>query len=124
VSLAQEEIKRFPVESTGSVHFHELDLSSISSARKSAQLFKKVGSGEGGTGNGGGRLDIIIGNAGIAFPSRDVLSEDGIERTFAVNCLGHYVLVTELLGTSLSSAPPPSISSIFWGPEREKCRHF
>jgi NAD(P)-dependent dehydrogenase (short-subunit alcohol dehydrogenase family) len=70
-------------------------LSSIASARRSAEDFKKRANAEG---KSGGRLDIIIGNAAIAFPPLSTLSPDGYERTFAVNCLGHYVFITSLLG--------------------------
>ena len=87
--FAQEEIKRNSAQGSGSVHFHPLDLSSIETARQSAVEFKNKALG---------RLDIIIGNAGIAFPPLNQLSQDGYERTFAVNCLGHFVFIMELLG--------------------------
>jgi NAD(P)-dependent dehydrogenase (short-subunit alcohol dehydrogenase family) len=91
--VAQEDLKLHP--KSGSIHFHGLDLSSVESSRKSAQEFKRTAE------NDEGRLDIIVGNAGIAFPPLSVLSKDGVERTFAVNCLGHFVFVLELLGTLL-----------------------
>lgn len=110
MAFAQEELKKHHPQSTGSIHFHELDLSSISSTRRSAEEFKKkIGIGEAGNEAGAGRLDIVIGNAGIAFPPQDVLSEDGVERTFAVNCLGHFVFITSLLGTS----PLPLTQSLY-----------
>lgn len=93
--FAQEEIKRNSVQATGSVHFHPLDLSSIETARQSAVEFKNKTDK---AGKALGRLDIIIGNAGIAFPPLNQLSRDGYERTFAVNCLGHFVFIMELLG--------------------------
>jgi NAD(P)-dependent dehydrogenase (short-subunit alcohol dehydrogenase family) len=93
-AFTQEDLKLHP--KSGSIHFHELDLSSVESSRKSALEFKKT-VGE----NDEGRLDIIVGNAGIAFPPLSVLSKDGVERTFAVNCLGHFVFVLELLGKLL-----------------------
>ena len=106
MAFAQEQLKKHHPQSTSSIHFHELDLSSISSARRSAEEFKKkIGFGDEGNEVGAGRLDIVIGNAGIAFPPQDVLSEDGVERAFAVNCLGHFVFITSLLGTS----PPFSV---------------
>ena len=46
-----------------------------------------------------GKIDVLINNAGIYKPrgKRDpYITEDGIERTFQVNFLGHYLL-TELL---------------------------
>jgi NAD(P)-dependent dehydrogenase (short-subunit alcohol dehydrogenase family) len=95
VAEAQEQLKRFAGPSTGSVHFHELDLSSIETAKRSADDFKKKTDEAGKT---IARLDIVIGNAGIAFPPLNTLSPDGYERTFAVNCLGHFVFITSLLG--------------------------
>lgn len=99
-AFAQEEVKLHP--KSGSIYFHELDLSSVDSSRKSAQEFKRAVAE-----SGAARLDIIVGNAGIAFPPLSVLSRDGVERTFAVNCLGHFVFISELLGAFL--LPPISI---------------
>jgi NAD(P)-dependent dehydrogenase (short-subunit alcohol dehydrogenase family) len=93
-AFAQENLKLHP--KGGSIHFHELDLSSVEGSRKSAQEFKRTVEE-----NSERRLDVIVGNAGIAFPPLSILSKDGVERTFAVNCLGHFVFVLELLGTLL-----------------------
>lgn len=57
------------------------------------------------------RLDVLVNNAGLAtqFPHR--LSEDGVELTFQVNYLGHFLLTTRLLplllaaGSAAGSAP-------------------
>jgi NAD(P)-dependent dehydrogenase (short-subunit alcohol dehydrogenase family) len=105
-AFVQEDLKLH--SKSGAIHFHELDLSSVESSRKSAREFNKTAEE-----NGEGRLDIIVGNAGIAFPPLSVLSKDGVERTFAVNCLGHFVFVLELLGTLLLpiSALPASAES-------------
>jgi NAD(P)-dependent dehydrogenase (short-subunit alcohol dehydrogenase family) len=93
-AFAQEEVKSH--SKSGSIYFHELDLASVESSRKSAEEFKRI-VGE----SREPRLDIIVGNAGIAFPPLSVLSKDGVERAFAVNCLGHFVFISELLGTFL-----------------------
>lgn len=95
---AQETLKRTTARPAGSIHFHPLDLGSVETARKSADDFKKKSDD---AGKPIARLDIIIGNAGTAFQTLDMLSPDGFERTFAVNCLGHYVFITSLLGTSV-----------------------
>jgi NAD(P)-dependent dehydrogenase (short-subunit alcohol dehydrogenase family) len=75
----------------GSIHFHALDLVSMQGARLSAANLEKRLKEE------GGRLDILVNNAGIANTKAD-LSPDGFERTFAVNCLGHFVFINALLG--------------------------
>lgn len=68
-------------------------MSEIKSAKRSAEKLKEV-IGEAD----GRRLDIVIGNAGIAFAPLNKLSSDGYERAFAVNCLGHFVFIMSLLG--------------------------
>ena len=81
----------------GSIHFHALDLSSVASTRASAKELKsKIEDDVGGKGQE--RIDILVCNAGIMFSPQTELSVDGYERTWAVNCLGHFVFVTSLLG--------------------------
>lgn len=43
------------------------------------------------------RLDVLINNAGFAYPVREVTAE-GFERTFALNYLAYFTLTRELLG--------------------------
>jgi retinol dehydrogenase 14 len=50
------------------------------------------------------RLDVLVNNAGSVSPSRE-LTEDGIERTFAVNHLGYFLLTRLLLDLLQKSAP-------------------
>lgn len=50
-------------------------------------------------GEGKGRVDILICNAGIMFSPQTELTVDGYEKTWGVNCLGHFVFTTALLGT-------------------------
>jgi NAD(P)-dependent dehydrogenase (short-subunit alcohol dehydrogenase family) len=72
-----------------------LDLSSIAHVKSSAEELKeKLGQ------SGGGGIDILVCNAGIMFSPQTELSVDGFEKTWAVNCLGHFVFVTSLLGKS------------------------
>lgn len=70
---------------------HDLDLGSISTSKQSAEEFKKLES----------RLDILVANAGISMASLAELSPDGFERMFAVNHLGHFAFITNLLGKLL-----------------------
>jgi NAD(P)-dependent dehydrogenase (short-subunit alcohol dehydrogenase family) len=76
----------------GTIHFHALDLSSVRGTRSSARLLEeRLKLSE------TGRLDILVNNAGIASSMAD-LSPDGYDKTFAVNCLGHFVFIDTLLG--------------------------
>jgi NAD(P)-dependent dehydrogenase (short-subunit alcohol dehydrogenase family) len=50
------------------------------------------------------RLDVLVNNAGLAMRRRE-LTEDGIERTFAVNHLGPFLLTNLLLNLLVKSAP-------------------
>lgn len=50
------------------------------------------------------RLDVLVNNAGLATPRRE-LTEDGLERTFAVNHLGPFLLTNLLLDLLAKSAP-------------------
>lgn len=103
VESARREVNQYTARSTGSVHFHELDLSSIESARSSAESLKKAIS-QNMAGGEMGRLDMLVCNAAIAFAPLSSLSPDGYERTFAVNCLGHFVFVTSLMGMDSRTA--------------------
>jgi retinol dehydrogenase-12 len=50
------------------------------------------------------RLDVLLNNAGAMFQRRE-LSEDGIEKTFALNHLGYFLLTQELLDLLKASGP-------------------
>jgi NAD(P)-dependent dehydrogenase (short-subunit alcohol dehydrogenase family) len=50
------------------------------------------------------RLDVLVNNAGALFPRRG-FTVDGIERTFALNHLGYFLLTTLLLDRLRKSAP-------------------
>ena len=70
----------------GSIEFVQLDLESLASVRACADAL--VARGE--------KLDVIIANAGImACPFAK--TQDGFERQFGTNHLGHFVLVNRLV---------------------------
>lgn len=76
------------VPNAAPILFHQLDLASIKAARKSAEGFLELED----------RLDIVVCNAGVSMMSLAELSEDGYERIFATNHLGHFAFVTALMG--------------------------
>ena len=95
---AQREIK----QSTGNdaVELMICDLGSQASIRQFAADFKENHD----------RLGVLVNNAGVLLRERS-LNEDGIERTFAVNHLG-YFLVTNLLLDVLKKSSPSRIVNV------------
>ncbi|KAK8774578.1 hypothetical protein V5799_010890 [Amblyomma americanum] len=53
----------------------------------------------------GGRVHVLVNNAGAAAPPARRLTADGHELTWATNYLGHYLLTRLLLPTLVQSAP-------------------
>jgi NAD(P)-dependent dehydrogenase (short-subunit alcohol dehydrogenase family) len=56
------------------------------------------------------RIDVLVNNAGAIFNQRE-LTEDGLERTFALNHMG-YFLLTELLWEKLLRSAPARIVNV------------
>jgi retinol dehydrogenase-12 len=56
------------------------------------------------------RIDLLINNAGAVYSSREV-TPDGIERTFALNHMAHFVL-TELLRERLAASAPARVINV------------
>lgn len=71
-----------------------VDLSSQSSVRSAAREIARLTS----------NIDILINNAGVSLSRGRSLSSEGIERTFATNHVGHFLL-TMLLLPLLQSTP-------------------
>jgi retinol dehydrogenase 14 len=70
------------------------DLASFSSVRRAAQEFRSKNQ----------RLDVLIDNAGLIIGKRRV-TVDGLEQTFQVNHLSHFLLTNLLLDVLKESAP-------------------
>jgi NAD(P)-dependent dehydrogenase (short-subunit alcohol dehydrogenase family) len=70
------------------------DLSSQKQVRAAAQAYKNMHD----------KLHVLVNNAGIVMDDR-VLTEDGIEMTFAVNYLAYFLLTNLLIDMLKSSAP-------------------
>jgi NAD(P)-dependent dehydrogenase (short-subunit alcohol dehydrogenase family) len=71
-----------------------LDLASLASVREFARAFLDRYD----------RLDVLLDNAGLVLTSRRV-TEDGLETTFQVNHLGHFLLTDLLRDRLVASAP-------------------
>lgn len=79
----------------------ELDTARLASVRAFAEAFRA----------GGGPIDLLILNAGIAAVPRREESPDGFERQLATNYLGHFAL-TGLLLPSLRPSPETRIVAV------------
>ena len=87
-----EEVRR----GTGSegAHYYLADLSSLAAVRKLAEEIVLEHD----------RLDVLVNNAGVVAEQREE-TEDGLELTFAVNYLAHFLLSNLLLPLLRCSAP-------------------
>nr|MDQ3833712.1 SDR family NAD(P)-dependent oxidoreductase [Actinomycetota bacterium] len=88
-----EEVQR-QTGSGGGSRYYLADLSSLSEVRGLAEQILSEHD----------RLDILVNNAGIIAEEREE-TEDGVELTFAVNYLAHFLLTNLLLPLLLDSAP-------------------
>lgn len=76
------------------VHFLELDLVSRASIRSFASEFLK---------QSGGRIHVLMNNAGGVLAERSI-TDDGVEKQFAINYLGPFLLFSLLKDALLSSS--------------------
>ena len=98
----QAALERLRREAPGaSAEVVQLDMASLASIRAFAAAFPGRGIA----------LDLLINNAGVmALPKREV-TEDGFERQFGTNHLGHFAL-TGLLMEALLAAPAPRVVTV------------
>ncbi len=76
------------------------DLASQASVRKAAAEFQRRH----------GRLDVLVNCAGVFLPEKQITA-DGVEKTFATNYLGSFLL-TNLLIPSLEKAAPSRVVNV------------
>lgn len=82
------------------VRYEILDLASLASIRNfTAKISEEP------------KLDLLINNAGVMRVPQRELTEDGFERQFGTNFLGHFAL-TGLLFPTLLRAPAPRITTV------------
>jgi WW domain-containing oxidoreductase len=103
---AQQAIDRMKSELAGTrenidVEFLHLDLSSLQSARDFVDKFISTGLS----------LHILILNAGIGIAELG-MTEDGLERHFQINYLGHLLITLNLLSVMKSSGPDARVVNV------------
>jgi len=76
------------------VTVHELDLGSLDSVRSSAAALKSAYP----------RIDLLINNAGVMYPSPRKSTADGFELQFGTNHLGHFAFTGLLLDNIIGMA--------------------
>ena len=91
---ARGEVVQAPGTKKEDVSIMIADLSSLESVRKLAEDFLASGR----------PLHVLVNNAGLILGSRTV-TRDGLEATFEVNYLSHFLLTNLLLGLLKSNAP-------------------
>jgi NAD(P)-dependent dehydrogenase (short-subunit alcohol dehydrogenase family) len=92
-------VKEIAATGTGSARFYAADFASLQAVRSLAQAIQRDYR----------RLDVLVNNAGVWLPDRQV-SADGHEMQFAVNYLAGFLLTRTLLPLLVESAPSRVVS--------------
>jgi len=96
---AREDVIRLSGAKKDDVDLMLVELASLDSVRELSSNFRKQYN----------RLDVLINNAGLILGER-MATKDGLEATFQVNYLSHFLLTNLLLDTLKASAPSRIIS--------------
>ena len=101
-------------EVAGSLHSEsrtiEADLSLMAEVRRVASLLEEED-----------RIDVLVNNVGVLLPER-IVTEEGLEKTFAVDLAGHFVLTNLLVPKLIASAPSRVINVTSGGMYSERIR--
>lgn len=96
-----EAVKREIIEVSGNenIDFLIVDLTSVKQVRDCAETFKKRFE----------KLDVLINNAGVCLPDQRI-TIDGLEESFQINHLSHFILTNLLLDILKKSDDPRIIN--------------
>jgi NAD(P)-dependent dehydrogenase (short-subunit alcohol dehydrogenase family) len=86
------------------IDYLQADLSLLSEVRRAAERIRRSW----------GRMDILVHNAGGAFPLRRTVTPEGLEFVFAIQYFARFLLTRELLDP-LGAAHSPKVASIAGG---------
>lgn len=101
-SIAKAKAALATIADLPNVHFLELDLASNASIKAFAAEFLK---------QSGGKLNVLLSNVGGIIADRQV-TVDGVEKQFAINHLGAFLLFSLLKDALLASASAPNPSRV------------
>jgi len=82
---------------------HSIHYADLSRLREVKRVAREIAAAE-------TRIDVLVNNAGAVFSHRAV-TEDGLERTFALNHMAYFVLTAGLVGRLAASAPARVINT-------------
>ena len=94
VGRSEEKLQSAVESMSGEAVSYRADLSSMSEVRELASRLIKDES----------RIDVLVNNVGVLLPTREVTSE-GLEKSFAINLAGQYLLTRLLMPKLVASAP-------------------
>jgi retinol dehydrogenase 12 len=107
-NTALKSIKSTYPASKGKVNFLQLDLSSLSSIKQSAEAFLAQED----------RLDVLINNAGVMTPPSKTTNKDGHDLQWGTNCLGPFLFtqfLIPILSQTATTAPANSVRILWAG---------
>lgn len=111
VSRTSEKLEDLKLDVDGEVDTIVADLSLMSEVQRVANQISEEEP----------RLDVLINNVGVLLPQRE-LTEEGIEKTLAVDLAGHFLLTNELISKLVASAPARIINVTSGGMYSERIR--
>ncbi|KAK5999091.1 Short-chain dehydrogenase/reductase [Cladobotryum mycophilum] len=103
---AIDDIKAAVSESDGELYYIHLDLADLPTIKTSAQEFL----------NRENKLDLLINNAGIAYPEWGSKTKQGYETQLGVNCVGTFAFtkhLTPILVSTAKTAPADSVRVVW-----------
>ncbi|KAJ2905451.1 putative short-chain dehydrogenase protein [Zalerion maritima] len=99
ISRLEDGLKSVGLDSSssdGRIHFIDMDLSDQPSVRRAAAQFLSE--------SPGGKLHILINNAGVMACPQDLRTKQGLDMQFGTNHIGHFLLFSLLSDAMISSS--------------------
>lgn len=111
VSRSADKLDELRKEIEGDIATIQADLSLMSEVRRVADRVNEEEP----------RLDVLINNVGVLLPERQE-TEEGLEKTFAIDLAGHFLLTNALVPKLLDSAPSRIINVASGGMYSQRIR--